>query len=219
MSELNTKLCNKCLQTKPLDVFRKKVGGRLGREAVCAQCRADWYKNDYCQRPEALAATRGRVKRVQTKNKTANTQLGVTVTEKQCTLCREVKPAVEFSRASNIRDGLHTRCKDCNNKQSRDADMALRKEVLLHYGGQCVCPHCDVVALNFLTIDHVYGGGSQHVKTIGSRNLYFWLKKMGFPSEGFRVLCYNCNLALGHRGYCHDIPDHLKEYNKTERST
>jgi hypothetical protein len=31
--------------------------------------------------------------------------------------------------------------------------------------------------------------------------LYLWLKRNNYPT-GFRVLCHNCNLAIGFYGYC-----------------
>ncbi len=55
-----------------------------------------------------------------------------------------------------------------------------------------------------LGADHdVNGGGTQHRNASGSRGsrLYLWLEKNGYP-EGFRVLCHNCNMALGFYGYC-----------------
>lgn len=63
---------------------------------------------------------------------------------------------------------------------------------------------CGETHLEFLSIDHIGGGGNLHRRQInvaGGVHIYRWLKKRGFPS-GFRVLCFNCNLALGHSGYC-----------------
>lgn len=39
-------------------------------------------------------------------------------TEKFCYKCREVKPLSEFHRNAGNRDGLHTYCKACNNRQA-----------------------------------------------------------------------------------------------------
>ena len=72
------------------------------------------------------------------------------------------------------------------------------------YGGaECVC--CHEATIEFLSIDHVNGGGTKHrlsIKSNGRGNqFYSWLKQHGYP-PGFRVLCMNCNFALGHFGYC-----------------
>lgn len=65
------------------------------------------------------------------------------------------------------------------------------------YGGACAC--CGERAFPFLTIDHVFGGGGTHRRSVAY--LPTWLVNNGFPS-GFRVLCMNCNFALGRFGFC-----------------
>jgi hypothetical protein len=52
----------------------------------------------------------------------------------------------------------------------------------------------------FLTMDHINGGGNQHRKKI-KESIYRWLYHNNFPS-GFRVLCANCNMSYGLFGYC-----------------
>jgi hypothetical protein len=72
--------------------------------------------------------------------------------------------------------------------------------VIAHYGGKCAC--CGEAEFEFLVIDHVNGGGTQHRLEVGSGSHFItWLLDNGLP-EGFRVLCHNCNGALGHYGYC-----------------
>lgn len=68
-----------------------------------------------------------------------------------------------------------------------------------HYGLSCDC--CGEDIYEFLTIDHINGGGNKHRKEIGQSVIYKWLIDNNFP-EGFRTLCYNCNSCLGHYGYC-----------------
>ena len=78
-----------------------------------------------------------------------------------------------------------------------------KEEVILHYGGSCVC--CGESNIMFLTIDHIVGNGSQHRREIGIRNggrpFYAWLRRQGYP-PGYQVLCWNCNCAKGHYGFC-----------------
>lgn len=78
-------------------------------------------------------------------------------------------------------------------------------EVLTHYGGnppECAC--CAESHIDFLTIDHINGGGTKQraqIKRYGS-SFFVWLIKNNFP-EGYRVLCYNCNCSKkGNRGFC-----------------
>lgn len=75
----------------------------------------------------------------------------------------------------------------------------LKLQVLEAYGNTCMC--CGETTIEFLTIDHVNGGGNAYRKSIGG-NLYIWLRKNKFPKEGFQILCMNCNFAKGHFGYC-----------------
>jgi len=79
----------------------------------------------------------------------------------------------------------------------------IKVETLDHYGGQeCVC--CGETRIEFLTLDHINGGGNTHRKEIGNRggyNYYSWLKKNNYP-RGYQVMCMNCNHSRGHYGYC-----------------
>lgn len=77
----------------------------------------------------------------------------------------------------------------------------IRFEVLSHYSrGSPRCACCGEDMLEFLCIDHINGGGSREHKKTGV-NIYAWLRKNDFPL-GYRVLCHNCNSALGFYGYC-----------------
>jgi len=93
-------------------------------------------------------------------------------------------------------------------KRGRKYRIKYRLLVLIHYGGdppKCAC--CGENHLEFLSIDHIHGGGDEERKKIGgsrscgSMVFYRWLIKNGFP-DGYQVLCYNCNCAKGFYGYC-----------------
>ncbi len=104
------------------------------------------------------------------------------------------------------RDGASAKwCANClihTNERNRAQNRALKLEVFAAYGGaQCACPGCSEKRDEFLTMDHIEGWRKHHEKRLGGVALYRWLKQNGFP-EGFRVLCMNCNFALGHFGYC-----------------
>lgn len=77
----------------------------------------------------------------------------------------------------------------------------IRMTVLIHYGGKppkCKC--CGERHLEFLSIDHIKGGGRQERIKYGSK-FYYSLIRRNFP-KGYRVLCHNCNQALGYYGRC-----------------
>lgn len=81
-----------------------------------------------------------------------------------------------------------------------------KKQAIAHYSNgtmKCMCPDCDENRLQFLTIDHINGGGNKHKTEIKNRNIYRWLAINNFPSKpALQVLCYNCNCARGNRGKC-----------------
>ncbi len=90
----------------------------------------------------------------------------------------------------------------------RTKDWAIKKAIIDAYGGKCEC--CGESIPEFLTIDHVNNDGAAHRRKVGrGRNLYKDLLRMGCPKDSFRLLCFNCNIVLGFRGYC--------PHNPTER--
>ena len=91
-------------------------------------------------------------------------------------------------------------------EQSRQIDkqwrVKQRKTVLEHYGGnppKCAC--CNEATYEFLTLNHMNGGGTKERKRIGPAGLMRWLINKNFPS-GYNVLCYNCNCANASVGIC-----------------
>ena len=71
-----------------------------------------------------------------------------------------------------------------------------RMIVLLHYGGnppKCAC--CGETHIEFLTIDHISGGGRKgQAKKIKRGGEYHRIIKENFPDD-IQVLCLNCNWA------------------------
>lgn len=81
--------------------------------------------------------------------------------------------------------------------KQRESHSARRLLVLQHYGSACKC--CGESKYEFLAIDHINGGGRKHYKEVG--DLVHWIIRNKFPAD-FRVLCHNCNQALGFYGSC-----------------
>ena len=90
------------------------------------------------------------------------------------------------------------------------ARLRKKKEMVFnYYGNKCEC--CGETIKEFLTIDHIMGGGGKHRKQKGVKNsIYLWLIRNNFP-KGFRTLCMNCNFARGHHHYC---PHQISPLNK-----
>lgn len=102
------------------------------------------------------------------------------------------KRVAEYGKAWYEDNGERLRAKH------RADERKKREMVICHYGGCCDC--CGEDRYEFLSVDHIDGGGGKHREEIGN-HIIRWLIKNNYP-DGFRILCHNCNQALGHYGYC-----------------
>jgi hypothetical protein len=106
-------------------------------------------------------------------------------------------------RAANAKSMVTWRTNNHDHAKTykRNLDQAVRKEVIDHYGGACVC--CGETRLPFLSLDHKHGGGSRHRKELGLRGagMCAWAKREGYP-DMFQIMCHNCNQAIGFYGSC-----------------
>ncbi len=89
-------------------------------------------------------------------------------------------------------------------EQHKEYIRNLRHEVMALYGGKCAC--CGENSYEFLTFDHINGGGAAHKRQglVAGKRLV-WLRDTR-PTD-IQVLCYNCNSAKGVYGEC---PHRLK---------
>lgn len=101
------------------------------------------------------------------------------------------------------------------NGYNRKYSRKVRLDIFSFYGGnppKCAC--CGEMTYQFLSIDHIKGGGHKHreeLKKLGY-TLYQWLKKNNYPI-GYQVLCFNCNQAKGLFGKC----PHKKKYENKKK--
>lgn len=85
-------------------------------------------------------------------------------------------------------------------RRRRELRWSLRLEMIAAYGGKCTC--CRELAPEFLTLEHLNGGGRAEVRKFHKPSwLYRELKRRGWPPS-YTVLCFNCNSAKGHFGIC-----------------
>lgn len=143
---------------------------------------------------------------------------------KRCGNCKKTKDIALFTYSKGEEQLTARLCKDCrvelaattkkkywsdiesNRAKDREYAKKRRLRVLTYYGGNppcCAC--CDENRYEFLQLDHIEGGGKQHrMKTFGyisGPSLYKRILRDKFP-PGYRILCANCNFALGHYGHC-----------------
>lgn len=91
-----------------------------------------------------------------------------------------------------------------DSKAARARNKAL---VYDHYGRACSC--CGETTPEFLTIDHVSGGGNVLRRRYG--DIYKKMIRDGFP-EDLRTMCFNCNCG---RVFNNGICPHLNRLVKT----
>jgi hypothetical protein len=82
----------------------------------------------------------------------------------------------------------------------------VKLEVLSHYSKDSIlkCNCCPETEIKFLTIDHINNDGFKERKILnknGGAGFYFWLRKNNYPN-GYRTLCFNCNMAKSLYGKC-----------------
>jgi len=88
---------------------------------------------------------------------------------------------------------------------NQKAHRRIRVAAMMAYGGlSCSCNHhgepCGPHPVEFLSIDHIGGDGKKNGDK-GGLPLCRKLRRLGYPT-GYRVLCHNCNSALGFYGHC-----------------
>lgn len=137
---------------------------------------------------------------------------------KYCPRCGQTKTRKDFAKHATTRDRRQKFCKPCQRTVQHEIKERRRKqglpsyhvterrrrrlEVLTHYSNghpQCAC--CGEKHLEFLSIDHINGGGNKHRQKEGYARIYRWLRQHDYP-DGYRVLCHNCNQSIGLYGYC-----------------
>lgn len=113
---------------------------------------------------------------------------------------------------------LQSYCRDCRNARAKQKQQAnpeqhrarcrayrarIREQTIAAYGGQCAC--CGERNPEFLALDHINGGGSKERREKANNTaqaIYRIARNAGYPKDRYRLLCHNCNCALGWYGYC-----------------
>jgi hypothetical protein len=82
-------------------------------------------------------------------------------------------------------------------QRKRDYIKLAKLRVVEGYGSRCSCLGCTETRWEFLTIDHIEGGGNEDRRTtlMAGAKLYGWLIRNNYPRGKYQLLCYNCNCA------------------------
>lgn len=82
----------------------------------------------------------------------------------------------------------------------RQWQQARKAQLIAAYGGKCAC--CGETEPAFLSLDHINGGGRQERKALGNSGLFKKLRDAGWPKDGYRLLCMNCQFGFMHGRTC-----------------
>lgn len=115
---------------------------------------------------------------------------------KMCNRCGSMFDPDAFYKSNK------SECKKCVRERQEDYRNRLRLELIKAYGGKCNC--CGEKNIEFLTFDHVEGGGNRHRRSLSPSTVYVDIKRAGFPKT-IRILCFNCNWAIHQYGFCPHI--------------
>ena len=135
-----------------------------------------------------------------------------------CLKCKLDKPIDAFpvERRRSI-GGRRTWCKACTNEYNRinyskrvhsgvyKVGVSSRKRlwelILDAYGRVCVC--CGETCVEFLTLDHINGGGKEHLREVGNGyQVLVSVVSENFPKDKYQILCWNCNAVKRYGAVC-----------------
>lgn len=94
-------------------------------------------------------------------------------------------------------------CRKCDLKISKIRLYNNRNTIITNLGGICEC--CGITNYDFLSINHIHGGGIKDRHSFVSWKKYLkTLVRMPIKElkQSYNCLCYNCNYSLGFWGIC-----------------
>lgn len=106
-----------------------------------------------------------------------------------------------------------TTCKEhteANRIEANERNDGIRREFFAIFGNKCCC--CEISTLEFLTDDHINGGGSAYRAAAGKTGVNYIKTLLKLPREALlrehRAACFNCNRSfMYHAGQCiHKLP-------------
>ena len=180
---METKACYSCKTIKSVLEFHKDKDSKTGYSSKCKECKKLYYQinKDKINKTNERYRIKNRKQINERKKKNRN----------------DNKDELNRLNREWYQQNKQKQCEKVKERMRK-----IRLEVLIHYSEnppKCKC--CGETYLEFLTIDHINGNGSEHRRNMKNSNIYVELRSKKFP-EGFRVLCWNCNSSRGCYGYC-----------------
>ena len=131
---------------------------------------------------------------------------------KQCRKC-QIELNIQNCAPSFLKRNINI-CRNCNNIENYERIIKNRKLIINNLGGKCEC--CRIDNEEFLSIDHINGGGRKERENFKKYKHYLKMLvnlSINELTSKYRCLCFNCNYALGFWGRC---PHTLQKYNNEE---
>lgn len=172
------KTCTICGEEKSLKDFARRTKAKDGYKNKCKKCYNEW--------------SRVRYKELWSISKRKKWNEDAEYREERLRWHREYNKTPQRREYSS--------------RYNQNSGYKLRSEFLEVYGHACAC--CGEPREEFLSLDHVFGGGNKDRKARGRLAIYKDALRDGAPHPEFRILCHNCNQAFGYYGYCpHSLED------------
>lgn len=181
--------CSDCYRFKPVTEYRS-MGGKRSHllSSICKDCQSARDKErrstkEYRDRENALRRTEN-------------------AREKNRQYLREYYKKLTPEQKKQRYENSKKYSKSERAKQRRAENRRLlRLEFIERFGGKCTC--CGEDTFEFLTVEHIHGGGGQQRKKVSTEHLLRKLRREGWKDTGeYTVLCFNCNQAKGAYGFC-----------------
>lgn len=212
-----TKQCTKCKQVKPLDDFHAKCDSKDGKTSRCKTCTSEANKAKYDPKINSVKCKAYRdshKEELSAKYKTfyqEHREELIAKNKKYNQEHKEQKRAYyqEYNKKHPrpyVKPDPMVKRKWCRNSSDRLWKKAIE------FFGPCAC--CGEDRREFMSVDHIKGNGGYHRSKEGwkggGKAILQALRKAGWPEEAkqeYRLLCFNCNFAIGHHGYCPHHPE------------
>jgi len=196
--------CRVCLKELPKTMFTPRKASPTGRLYICRQCsllRSKKVKDGSIDARQ-YNILKERLWRLEKKELGLCTRCGFRklFNATSCKQCHVKRNQDRWSKAE--RRVMQGKCKQCGkekgegkiyckvctlrfNRNSRDKANRKKQAARAALGDKCVC--CGESIPEFLTIDHINGGGRNENTTT------MYHRILSGDHEGLRVLCFNCN--------------------------
>ena len=166
------KICTKCKNNLPLDMFYTKKSGLHGRISQCKNCIKALLKKVRQEKADGTYISRvGKKRHDSAWYQSRKEEL------------RQQSRIYQKNNAKTI------------NKKRRERLRKIRLEGIAFYGGKCTC--CGEANTGFLTLDHLT---KRDNKKRGPK-MWLQAKTEGYPAK-YTVLCFNCNCAKNSKKTC-----------------